>query len=92
MIGIVGELRDNNYEKDGVQHYNKQIIVDSFGFRGQNSQNNNASDVQNNNVGEYNQQTQNTTQGNYGANNASQFGGFSNQQNNINVTDDQLPF
>lgn len=51
MIGVAGELRDNNYEKDGVQHYNKQIVVDSFGFRGQNSQNNNASGTQNNSVG-----------------------------------------
>jgi len=93
MIGVAGELRDNNYEKDGVQHYNKQIVVDSFGFRGQNSQNNNATGVQSNNMGgEYNQQTQNTAQGHYGANNASQFGGFANQQYNINVTDDQLPF
>ncbi|PZL70328.1 hypothetical protein CI088_15540, partial [Enterococcus plantarum] len=33
MIGIVGELQDNNYEKDGVKHYNKQIVVDTFGFR-----------------------------------------------------------
>lgn len=92
MIGVVGELRDNNYEKDGVQHYNKQIVVDSFGFRGQNGHNNNTSGAQSNNVGEYNQQTQNTAQGQYGANNASQFGGFANQQNSINVTDDQLPF
>src|SRR5699024_1261635 len=93
MIGVAGELRDNNYEKDGVQHYNKQIVVDSFGFRGQNSQNNNATGVQSNNMGgEYNQQTQNTAQGHDGANNASQFGGFANQQKNINVTDDQLPF
>lgn len=92
MIGVVGDLRDNNYEKDGVTHYNKQIVVDSFGFRGQNSQNNNASGAQNNNVGNYGQTTQNVSQGNYGANNASQFGGFANQQNSINVTDDQLPF
>lgn len=92
MIGVAGELRDNNYEKDGVTHYNKQIVVDSFGFRGQNSQNNNASGAQSNSVGEYNQQTQNTAQGQYGANSASQFGGLANQQNNINVTDDQLPF
>jgi len=93
MIGVVGELRDNNYEKDGVTHYNKQIVVDSFGFRGQNSQNNNASGAQNNNVGNYDQTTQNVSQGNYGANNASQFGGFSNQQNNnITVNDADLPF
>ena len=92
MIGVAGELRDNNYEKDGVQHYNKQIVVDSFGFRGQNGQNNNASGTQNYSMGESNQQTQNTAQGQYGADNASQFGGFANQQNNINVTDDELPF
>lgn len=92
MIGVAGELRDNNYEKDGVIHYNKQIVIDSFGFRGQNSQNNHATGAQSNNVGEYNQQTQNSSQGHYGANSASQFGGFANQQNNINVTDDQLPF
>ena len=94
MIGVAGELRDNNYEKDGVQHYNKQIVVDSFGFRGQNSQNNNDSGTPNNGMGEYNQQTQNTTQGQYGANNTSQFGGFSNQQanNDITVNDTDLPF
>lgn len=40
MIGIVGELRDNNYTKDGVQQYGKQIKVDSFGFRNSNNQSN----------------------------------------------------
>lgn len=40
----------------------------------------------------YNQQTKNTAQGNYGANSASQFGGYANQHSSINVTDDQLPF
>ena len=33
MIGVVGELQDDNYEKNGVKHYSKKIIVDSFGFR-----------------------------------------------------------
>lgn len=34
MIGIVGELQDNNYEKqDGTMSYGKQIAVGSFGFR-----------------------------------------------------------
>lgn len=33
-IGIQGELQDDNYTgSDGVKHYNKQIIVDSFSFR-----------------------------------------------------------
>lgn len=91
MIGVVGELRDNNYEKEGVQHYNKQIVVDSFGFRGQNSQNNNASGAQNNNVGEYTQQTQNATQGNFKANTGTSFGGHANTQS-IDVNDDDLPF
>lgn len=40
MIGIVGELRDNNYTKDGVQQYAKQIKVDSFGFRNSNNASN----------------------------------------------------
>lgn len=90
MIGVAGELRDNNYEKDGVQHYNKQIVVDSFGFRGQNSQNNNASGAQSN----HGPQTQNCSQGSDGTNNPSQFGGFSNQQanNQITVNDADLPF
>lgn len=86
MIGVAGELRDNNYEKDGVTHYNKQIVVDSFGFRGQNSQNNqNTSQggFQNTNDGNYTQNNQNSSQGNF---NANANGG------SINVTDDDLPF
>lgn len=86
MIGVAGELRDNNYEKDGVTHYNKQIVVDSFGFRGQNSQNNqNTSQdgVQNTTEGNYAQNNQNSSQGNL---NANANGG------SINVTDDDLPF
>lgn len=86
MIGVVGELRDNNYEKDGVTHYNKQIVVDSFGFRGQNSQNNQNTSrdgVQNTTKGNYAQNNQNSSQGNL---NANANGG------SINVTDDDLPF
>jgi len=29
---IEGEVRNNNYEKDGVKHYSNQIIVDKFEF------------------------------------------------------------
>lgn len=29
---IEGEVRNNNYEKDGVKHYNTQVKVDSFEF------------------------------------------------------------
>ena len=29
---IEGEVRNNNYEKDGVKHYNTQIVVSSFEF------------------------------------------------------------
>ncbi len=29
---IFGEVRNNNYEKDGVKHYSTQIVVDSFEF------------------------------------------------------------
>lgn len=86
MIGVVGELRDNNYEKDGVTHYNKQIVVDSFGFRGQNSQNNqntNQGGFQNATDSNYTQSNQNNSQGNL---NANANGG------SINVTDDDLPF
>lgn len=83
MIGVVGELRDNNYEKDGVTHYNKQIVVDIFGFRGQNNQNTHDGGAQNNNSGNYDQTQQNSSQGNL---NANANGG------SINVTDDDLPF
>ena len=94
MIGIVGELRDNNYEKDGVQHYNKQIVVDSIGFRGQNGNSDGVGSSQSSSQGNHTQTTQNTAQGNYGANSASQFGGYANQQANsgITVNDDDLPF
>ena len=38
---IEGELRNNNYEKDGVKHYSNQIIVDNFEFcESKNSQQN----------------------------------------------------
>ena len=33
MIGIIGELQDNNYQKEGKTVYGKQIKVDSFSFR-----------------------------------------------------------
>ena len=29
---IEGEVRNNNYEKDGVKHYSNQVIVNSFEF------------------------------------------------------------
>ena len=29
---LEGEIRNNNYEKDGVKHYSNQIIVNSFEF------------------------------------------------------------
>ncbi|MFV8290815.1 single-stranded DNA-binding protein [Aerococcus viridans] len=95
LIGIEGSVQTRNYENNqGQRVYVTEINVDNFTLleSKKDSQNNNASGTQNNNVGEYNQQTQNATQGQYGSNNASQFGGFANQQNSINVTDDQLPF
>lgn len=95
LIGIEGSVQTRNYENNqGQRVYVTEINVDNFTLleSKKDSQNNNASGTQNNDIGEYNQQTQNTAQGQYGANNASQFGGFSNQQNSINVTDDQLPF
>lgn len=33
MIGIIGELQDNNYQKEDKTVYGKQIKVDSFSFR-----------------------------------------------------------
>ncbi len=95
LIGIEGSVQTRNYENNqGQRVYVTEINVDNFTLleSKKDSQNNNASGTQNNDKGEYNQQTQNTEQGQYGANNAIQFGGFANQQNNINVTDDQLPF
>ncbi len=95
LIGIEGSVQTRNYENNqGQRVYVTEINVDNFTLleSKKDSQNNNASGTQNNDMGEYNQQTQNTAQGQYGANNASQFGGFANQQNSINVTDDQLPF
>ena len=29
---IEGEVRNNNYEKDGVKHYSTQVVVNSFEF------------------------------------------------------------
>ena len=29
---IEGEVRNNNYEKDGVKHYSNQVVVNSFEF------------------------------------------------------------
>lgn len=95
LVGIEGSVQTRNYENNqGQRVYVTEINVDNFTLleSKKDSQNNNASGTQNNDMGEYNQQTQNTAQGQYGANNASQFGGFANQQNSINVTDDQLPF
>ena len=95
LVGLEGKLQTRNYENNqGQRVYVTEVVIEYFSLleSKKNSQNNNASGTQNNDMGEYNQQTQNTAQGQYGANSASQFGGFANQQNSINVTDDQLPF
>ena len=34
---IIGELNNNNYEKDGVKHYQDQILIDSVEFFGKKS-------------------------------------------------------
>ena len=34
---IMGELNNNNYEKDGVKHYTDQILVDTIEFFGKKS-------------------------------------------------------
>lgn len=95
LVGLEGKLQTRNYENNqGQRVYVTEVVIENFSLleSKKDSQNNNASGAQNNDVGNYNQQTQNATQENYGADNASQFGGFANQQNSINVTDDQLPF
>lgn len=95
MIGIVGELRDNNYMKDGVQQYAKQIKVDSFGFRNSN----NASDQNQTNTGQKNNY-QGHPQGNAGqkpGNTGQQFNAPNNATFNTyadapDIKDDDLPF
>lgn len=92
-IGVMGELRDNNYEKDGITHYNKQVIVDQFSFRssgdGQIGQISGTNNVQNTNQYNYAQPIPNTAQANFGANNTSAFDGTG---NDINISDNDLPF
>ena len=34
---VTGELNNNNYEKDGVKHYQDQIVIDSVEFFGKKS-------------------------------------------------------
>lgn len=93
MIGIVGELRDNNYTKDGVQQYGKQIKVDSFGFRNSNNSNNKQSNTEQNN----NYQKQNSTYAGQPQTNKQQFDTPNDDpfESNVDVTDisdDDLPF
>lgn len=84
MIGIVGELRDNNYMKDGVQQYGKQIKVDSFGFRNSNNQNQ-SNQQQNNNYQGQGQSNQNTF-------NNSNNDPFESNTDVTDISDDDLPF
>jgi len=76
MIGIVGELQDNNYEKDGVKHYNKQIVVDTFGFRESRRSDDNS--PQQNDTGVSNQ-----FEGNYPSNQNNTFKSQDNSQQTI---------
>lgn len=94
LIGIEGSVQTRNYENNqGQRVYVTEINVDNFTLleSKKDSQNNNASGAQDNNVGEYNQQTQNTTQNNFKANTGTSFGGHANTQS-IDVNDDDLPF
>lgn len=93
QIGIIGHIKTGSYENnEGKRVYTTDVIVEKFDLLERREKYSGAEDVQNTSEGNHTQTTQNTAQGNYGANSASQFGGFSNQQNSINVTDDQLPF
>lgn len=80
MIGIFGELRDNNYEKDGVRHYGKQIVVDSIGFR--DNRNNQGQNTQSNGQKHTNNGQQNTFT------NDSPF----EETDPVDISDDSLPF
>lgn len=39
---VMGEVQNNNYEKDGVKHYGVQIIIDTVEFFGKKSDGENA--------------------------------------------------
>lgn len=105
MIGIVGELRDNNYMKDGVQQYAKQIKVDSFGFRNSNNSNGNSNGSgYNANNGSYNQDGGSSGQERNGSNQGNSNAGYGQTYNASNqnpvatdndvtdISDDDLPF
>lgn len=105
MIGIVGELRDNNYMKDGVQQYGKQIKVDSFGFRNSNNSNGDSYNKGfNSNSGSYTQGGGSSGQERNGSNQSNTNAGYGQtfdvpnqdpfETNNdvTDISDDDLPF
>lgn len=95
QIGITGRIQTGSYENNqGIRVYTTDVIVDSFDLLERREKYSGTEDVQNTSEGNHTKTTQNTAQGNYGANSASQFGGYANQQANsdITVNDDDLPF
>ncbi|MCT1798460.1 single-stranded DNA-binding protein [Aerococcus viridans] len=95
QIGIIGHIKTGSYENNkGKRVYTTDVIVEKFDLLERREKYSGAEDVQNTSEGNNTQTTQNTAQGNYGANSASRFGGYANQQANsdITVNDDDLPF
>lgn len=88
MIGVMGEIQDNNHEKDGVMHYEKQILVDRIGFR---------NNKQNNTSKSSGEQEYYAPEGNTNTNSADPFknlnnGNFSPNNETSDLSDDELPF
>lgn len=98
-IGVDGRIQTRSYEnQQGSRVYVTEVIVDSFALLDsrQDSQqgnapqnrNNSSQNVFNNNQGKYAQQQNNGSQGYQNQNN----GRSNNDDQNINIADDQLPF
>ncbi|MEY8370147.1 single-stranded DNA-binding protein [Aerococcaceae bacterium 50-4] len=95
QIGIIGHIKTGSYENnEGKRVYTTDVIVEKFDLLERKEKIDGVGDVQNNSEGNYTQTNKNATQGNYGANSASQFGGYANTQNtqSLDVKDDDLPF
>lgn len=95
QIGIIGHIKTGSYENnEGKRVYTTDVIVEKFDLLERKEKLGGVGDVKNDSDGNHTQTTQNTAQGQYGANCASQFGGHANQQANsdITVNDDDLPF
>lgn len=88
LVGITGRIQTRSYDdKDGKRVYITEVVCENVQYLDTKSNSNEGSNSQ---QGDYSQNTQNGSQGNYGANNNSYPERDSSEP--VDVNDDDLPF